>query len=151
MPLILIFPGRYGQRWLLAAAGLLAWYAIAGRNRLPRRRWLLIVALMAAAVAAPMVILLNPTWQERIPPPPGKPLLTVLVDRSASMGASDADDGQTRFQSAVAIAAKTAKELSSRYEVRHLFVCRKFEALIRGDLEGRKAGRLVHGHRRRRR
>ena len=31
------------------------------------------------------MILLNPTWLERIPPPPGKPLLTILVDRSASM------------------------------------------------------------------
>ncbi len=72
---------------------------------------------MSAAVVAPLTILLNPTWQERIPPPPGKPLLTVLVDRSGSMGTRDAGDGQTRFQAAAAMAAKTAKELGERYEV----------------------------------
>ncbi len=101
----------------LIAAGLLAWYAISGRNRLPRARWWFLVALMSAAVVVPLTILLNPTWQERIPPPPGKPLLTVLVDRSGSMGTPDAGDGQTRFQAAAAMAAKTAKELGQRYEV----------------------------------
>ncbi|MGD0383034.1 MAG: hypothetical protein ABSA77_05890 [Thermoguttaceae bacterium] len=101
----------------LAAAGLLAWYAVSGRNRVPGGRWWFVVALMSAAVIAPLAILLNPTWQEQIPPPPGKPLLTVLVDRSASMGVPDAGDGQTRFQAAAAMAAKTAKELGDRYEV----------------------------------
>jgi hypothetical protein len=101
----------------LIAAGLMAWYAISGRNRLPRARWWFVVALMSAAVVAPLAILLNPTWQERIPPPPGKPLLTVLVDRSGSMSTKDAGDGQTRFQAAAAIASKTAKELGGRYEV----------------------------------
>jgi len=101
----------------LIAAGLMVWYAISGRNRLPRGRWWFVVALMSAAVVAPLTILLNPTWQERIPSPPGKPLLTVLVDRSGSMGTRDAGDGQTRFQAAAAIAVKTAKELGDRYEV----------------------------------
>jgi hypothetical protein len=101
----------------LIAAGLLAWYAISGRNRLPRARWWFVVALMSAAVVAPLTILLNPIWQERIPPPPGKPLLTVLVDRSGSMGTRDAGNGQTRFQAASAMAAKTAKELGQKYEV----------------------------------
>jgi hypothetical protein len=101
----------------LIAAGLLTWYAISGRNRLPRARWWFVVALMTAAIVAPLTILLNPTWQERIPPPPGKPLLTVLVDRSGSMGTRDAGDGQTRLQAAAAIAAKTANELGQRYEV----------------------------------
>ena len=45
----------------LASAGMLAWYAVAGRRRLPARRWWPIVALMAAAAAVPLVILLNPT------------------------------------------------------------------------------------------
>ena len=106
--------------WLtmaLAAVGLLTWYAISGRNRLPKRRWWCLVALMTAAIVAPLIILLNPTWQELIPPPPGKPLLTVLVDRSAGMCTQDAENGQTRFQSAVAIAAKAARELGDRYEV----------------------------------
>jgi hypothetical protein len=77
-----------------------------------------LIALMSAAVAAPLAILLNPTWQERIPPPPGKPLLTVLIDRSASMGTPDAGGGQTRFQAAAAVAADAAKQLGDRYEVR---------------------------------
>ena len=78
----------------LAAAALLAWYAAAGRRRLPARRWWAVVTLMALAAAVPLVVLLNPTWLERIPPPPGKPLLTILVDRSASMATRDAGSGQ---------------------------------------------------------
>jgi hypothetical protein len=101
----------------LAAAGLMAWYAVSGRNRLAQGRWWLLIGLMSAAIAAPLAILLNPNWQQLIPPPPGKPLLTVLVDGSASMGTPDGVGGQTRFQAAAAIAAKTAKELGGRYEV----------------------------------
>ncbi len=63
-------------------------------------------------------MLLNPTWLERIPPPPGKPLLTILVDRSASMATRDAENGQTRYQAGVASAAAAARELGERYEVR---------------------------------
>jgi hypothetical protein len=102
---------------VLAAVGLLTWYAISGRNRLPQHRWWMLVILMSAAVVAPLVILLNPTWQEQIPPPPGKPLLTVLIDRSASMGTPDGGNGQTRFQAAVAIASKAVQELGNRYEI----------------------------------
>jgi hypothetical protein len=101
----------------VAAAGLLAWYAATGRRRLPAARWWSIVALMGLAVAVPLVVLLNPTWLERIPPPPGKPLLTILVDRSASMATRDAGSTQTRYQAAVAYAAGAAKELGDRYEV----------------------------------
>ena len=80
----------------LAAAALWGWYAVACRGRLPARgRWTVLV-LMAAALAIPLAILLNPTWIEQVPPPPGKPLLTVLVDRSASMATEDAEGGQTR-------------------------------------------------------
>ncbi len=73
---------------------------------------------MVLAAAVPLVVLLNPTWRERIPPPPGKPLLTILVDRSASMATRDADRGQTRYQAAVACAAAAVGELKDRYEVR---------------------------------
>ena len=102
----------------LAAAGLLAWYAVAGRRRLPAGRWWVVVALMTLATAVPLVILLNPTWLERIPPPAGKPLLTILVDRSASMATRDAENGKTRYQAAVGFAAAAARELNDRYEVR---------------------------------
>jgi hypothetical protein len=73
---------------------------------------------MAAAAAVPLLILLNPTWLERIPPPPGKPLLTILIDRSASMATRDAENGKTRYEAGVACAAAAARELGQRYEVR---------------------------------
>lgn len=101
----------------LAAAALLGWYAVTGRRRLPARAWWPIVALMTLAAAVPLVILLNPTWVERVPPPAGKPLLTVLVDRSASMATSDSN-GKTRYETAVACAAAVERELNDRYEVR---------------------------------
>ncbi len=101
----------------LAAAGLLAWYAVAGRNRLPRRRWTVLVAMMGAGVAIPLLILLNPTWIERIPPPAGKPLLTILVDESASMDTADAGGGKTRRQVAQATAEEVKSRLGDRYEV----------------------------------
>ena len=101
----------------LAAAALWAWYAAASRGRLAgRRRWEVLV-LMAAAIAVPLAILLNPTWLEQVPPPAGKPLLTVLVDRSASMATEDAPQHQTRYQAACRFAADLEK-LSDRYEVR---------------------------------
>jgi len=102
----------------LAAAALLAWYAWASRGRLPRRRWLGVVTLMAVAVALPLAILLNPTWIERIPPPQGKPLLTILVDRSLSMATRDAEDGRSRYEAAAQLAAAAAAQLGDRYEVR---------------------------------
>ncbi len=102
----------------LATAALLGWYAVAGRRRLPARRWWCVVTLMVLAAVVPLVVLLNPTWLEQIPPPPGKPLLTVLVDRSASMATRDAGSGQTRYQAAVACARGAAAEFKDRYEVR---------------------------------
>ncbi|MEN6451314.1 MAG: hypothetical protein ABFC96_12555, partial [Thermoguttaceae bacterium] len=102
----------------LVTAAMLAWYAAAGRRRVPGPRWWAIVALMALAAAVPLVILLNPTWMERIPPPAGKPLVTVLVDRSASMATRDAAAGQTRYQAAAALAGQMAGQLKDQYEVR---------------------------------
>ena len=54
---------------------------------------------------------------EQIPPPAGKPLLTVLLDRSASMATRDAADGETRYRAGVAIATAVARELNDRYDV----------------------------------
>jgi hypothetical protein len=102
----------------LATAALLGCYALAGRRRLPAGRWWLITALMLLAAAVPLVVLLNPTWLERVPPPPGKPLLTILVDRSASMATRDAGQRRTRYEAAVALAADTQCQLSDRYEIR---------------------------------
>ncbi len=108
--------------WLtLAVAGivLLAFYGFAVRRRLPRGRRVAVIVLMSVALAVPLAILLNPTWVERIPPPSGKPLLTVLVDRSASMAVADEDDGKTpRYAAASRIARQMSGQLDDRYEVR---------------------------------
>ena len=87
--------------WLtlaVLAAGLLVAYALASRGRIPRRRRAAILTLMAVAVMLPLVILLNPTWIEPVPPPAGKPLLTILVDSSASMAIRDAEEGDSRYR-----------------------------------------------------
>jgi len=77
----------------LAVAALIAWlgYAWMSRTRLPRPRRAWVLALMAATLTIPLAILLNPTWLEYLPPPAGKPRLTILVDTSASMATADAD------------------------------------------------------------
>lgn len=106
--------------WLtlaVAAVVLLAWYGWSSRRRLPRRRWAGVVALMALAIAVPLAILVNPTWVERMPPPAGKPLLTVLVDRSASMATQDAG-GTSRYEAACRLTDQVARRLENRYEVR---------------------------------
>ena len=102
----------------VTAGALLAWYGAASRRRLAPRRWPWVMALMTLVVAVPLVILLNPTWLERIPPPAGKPLLTILVDRSASMGTRDVEGKQSRYESACGTAAEMARQLQDRYEVR---------------------------------
>ena len=109
--------------------------------------------LMAAAAAVPLVVLLNPTWLERIPPPPGKPLLTILVDRSASMATRDAGSGQTRYRAGVACAAAAARELKATVRgspphVRQNSAPASLETLAegagrRGDRSGRRRARRL--------
>ena len=107
--------------WLplaFAAGALLVIYAIASRGRLAgRRRWAAL-ALMSTAVLLPLTVLLNPTWIRRLPPPAGKPRLTVLVDTSASMATQDAD-GETRFAAALKIAEQTREQLEDRFELEY--------------------------------
>lgn len=101
----------------LLSAGLLAAYAWRRPPSVHRRRWATIVPLMAAGVALPLAILLNPTWQINVPPPAGKPLLSILVDVSASMAADDLPGGQSRHAAAAAIAAACAHELSGKFDI----------------------------------
>ncbi len=72
--------------------------SFAGRGIVSRRRWSAIVGLTACGIAAVLIILLNPTWLERTRPPGGKPLLSVLVDASASMDTPDAGSATTRYR-----------------------------------------------------
>ncbi len=107
--------------WLaLAVAGamLLAWYAWRRPSMVPLRRWVGVVALMGLAVTLALGILLNPIRVRQIPPPPGKPLLTVLVDASASMATPDAGAGSTRYGAASRVASDLATQLADTFEVR---------------------------------
>jgi len=110
----------------LGAAALLAGYAVTGRRRLARGRWSTIIAMMSAAVAIPLVVVLNPVHVRPVPPPAGRPLLTVLVDRSASMattdvgtkpGATGVASVRSRFDEARRVASLVADALADRYEV----------------------------------
>jgi hypothetical protein len=96
---------------------LLAWYA---RRRPPvvsRRRWIAIVAMMSSSMGLVLLLLLNPIRVQTIPPPPGKPLLTVLVDATASMATPDVQGG-TRYHAASDTAARLASDLSDKFDVR---------------------------------
>src|SRR5205085_12694447 len=99
----------------LAAAAVALWiiYACGCRSRLAKSRRRVILSLMAFGLLLPLIVLLNPIWVERLPPPAGKPLLTVVLDSSASMGIVDAADGQSRFAAARSIALHAAKELAN--------------------------------------
>lgn len=101
----------------LLTAAAIGTYAFLGWSRIPRgRRWL--VALMALGAATPLLILLNPSWVQAVPPPAGRPLLTILIDRSGSMATPDATGGATRFAAASEEAARFAEELEGTFDVR---------------------------------
>ncbi|NQU23229.1 MAG: hypothetical protein HQ567_18270, partial [Candidatus Nealsonbacteria bacterium] len=95
----------------------LGWYGVVSRRRLPRRRWPVVMVLMTVAIAVPMTILLNPTWLEQIPPPPGKPLLSIRIDSSGSMATRDMPDGISRYEVACEMAEKIKTALKDRYEI----------------------------------
>lgn len=109
----------------IISAALLVWYGWNQVGTLSRRRWITVLCLTAMGMFAVLLILLNPTWVEPIPPPAGKPLLTLLVDHSASMDIDDAEEGKTRYQSAAKIAEVLTGDLQSRFDVR----IRKFSTL----------------------
>ncbi len=101
----------------LTAVGLWCAYVVVSRRRLvgPRRK--LVLALMAVAVAIPLLMLLNPVWVRELPPPAGKPLLTLLVDRSSSMATTDGAGNQARLSVAGKLAETLAKDLGTRFDV----------------------------------
>ncbi len=107
--------------WAALALGgvvLLAWYGRGSFRRLSRGRWVAMMLLMGAALALPMAILLNPLWMERIPPPAGKPVLTILIDATQSMAHGDGTQGgSSRFREAGRIATVVADRLGDRYEI----------------------------------
>ncbi|HCO22463.1 MAG TPA: hypothetical protein DIT97_05145, partial [Gimesia maris] len=113
----LISPALWMTLAILSAA-LLIWYGRERVGTLSKRRWIWILSLTGLGMGAVLLILLNPIWVEPIAPPAGKPLLTILVDDSASMDIADAAEGQTRFQTATRMAEVLTQDLQSRFEVR---------------------------------
>src|SRR5689334_2206824 len=111
-----LIPGSLWMALAVAGVALLAWYALRRPEAIRRGRWALVILLMGAAMATVLGVLLNPTWVTELPPPAGKPLLSVLVDDSGSMsvpdGAGANTDGGTRYE----VAAKLARSLSSDLE-----------------------------------
>jgi hypothetical protein len=103
----------------VAGAVALAVYAWRRPAGLGRGRWAVIIGLMGAAYVLIMGVLLNPLWAEPVPPPPGKPLVTILVDASASMGTADAGaGGKTRYAAAIEAARVLESAAGKEIEVR---------------------------------
>lgn len=108
--------------WLplaLAAVALLVVYGVVNAKRLPPQRFAGVIALMGISLGVPLMILLNPMWVQTQPPPPGQPLLTVLIDRSASMATADGDSqGRSRLAVAMDIGVEVVEQLGKDYEIR---------------------------------
>ena len=101
----------------IVAAGLCIWYALQRPVACPRIAWNGILLLTAIALAAVLIVLLNPIWLDPLPPPSGRPLLTILVDRSESMETEDCDDG-SRFRFAATASNQIVNDLESIFDVR---------------------------------
>ncbi len=109
--------------WALAAAALTAivWYSFRRDWSVSRLRRVGLTLLLALGFVGPLLIALNPTYVEAVPPMPGNPMLTVLVDGTMSMKTEDVGTERpiSRWQSAVAIAAQV-KQSDSSIDVRRL-------------------------------
>lgn len=108
--------------WLpqaLAAVCALAWYGWTRPATVPRQRWATLITLMGTGPVLVLLLLLNPTWLEPIVPPGGKPLLTVLLDRSASMATPDVE-GRSRYEAAAELAWLCQERRADTFEVRLL-------------------------------
>ncbi|HOJ73943.1 MAG TPA: hypothetical protein PLQ89_16170 [Phycisphaerae bacterium] len=127
--------------WLLLAVLavlLLAWYAASRPGRMARPVWVLIVSLMSTGLALVLIVLLNPTWIDPVDPPQGKPLLTIVVDDSASMAVKDAGETGTRFDIARRTANQLARDLAGRFEVRLRSFAAEVAPTETSELDARK-------------
>src|SRR5918997_468017 len=115
-----LIPASLWMALAVVGAALLAWYAWRRPNAITRGRWVAAVGLMTLALATVLGVLLNPTWVRELAPPPGKPLLSVLVDDSSSMivpdGAGAGETG-TRYEVAAKLAESLASSLDNQFDV----------------------------------
>lgn len=101
--------------WALTAIAVAAmiWYVVRFEWNQTSTKRIVLTAMLALGLIGPLLIALNPTWVETIPPIPGVPTITVLVDGTMSMDTPDIDESksQTRWTRAV--------ELASQVEAKH--------------------------------
>ncbi|HPD30127.1 MAG TPA: vWA domain-containing protein [Phycisphaerae bacterium] len=129
--------------WLtlaVLATALMVIYASRRPASIKQGRWAVVITLMSTGLLLTLLILLNPTWTNKIEPPAGKPLLTVLVDTSASMATTDANESRTRYDVARVTAQEAARDLRRFFDVR----VRTFDSLAAPaepeELSGRSPG-----------
>ncbi len=73
----------------LAGAGAVLWYAVRQHWSVPRWRRVTLTLLLSLGLVGPLLVALNPTWVQTIPPVPGNPMLSVLIDGTLSMQTED--------------------------------------------------------------
>ncbi len=96
--------------WALTAIAVAAmiWYVVRFEWNQTSTKRIVLTAMLALGLIGPLLIALNPTWVETIPPIPGVPTITVLVDGTMSMDTPDIDESksQTRWTRAVELASQ---------------------------------------------
>ncbi len=107
--------------WVSLAAlsiALWVWYALRRPMACSRSVWLCIMGLTGVGLASALIILLNPIWLKPLPPPAGKPLLTILVDESNSMSIKDGSDQASRWELATTAVSEVVDRLESTFDIR---------------------------------
>ncbi len=96
--------------WALTAIAVAAmlWYVVRFEWNQTSSKRVVLTVMLALGLIGPLLIALNPTWVETIPPIPGVPTITVLVDGTMSMNTPDMDESksQTRWTRAVELASQ---------------------------------------------
>lgn len=119
---------------LIAAVVAIAWYVLRREWSVSAgRRWLLSI-LLGLGVVGPLLIALNPTWVQIIPPVPGQPMLTVLVDGTISMKTEDCGTNAdlSRWAQAIDLAEKVNSD-GHRIEVRKMAFGELVKPLVSGS------------------
>ncbi|QDT33094.1 vWA domain-containing protein [Thalassoglobus polymorphus] len=102
----------------IMSIGLWSWYVWKRPSTCPLPIWSIISFLGALGIILVLTVLLNPIWLEALPPPAGKPLLTILVDQSESMLTVDGEVNSTRFSDANRLVEAVAKKLKTTFDIR---------------------------------
>lgn len=106
-----------GLWWALAVAAVVAIAFYALRRDWPiGTRWrIVVIGCLGLGVIGPLLIALNPIWIEPVPPLPGKPRITVLVDGTTSMNVEDAGPArpQSRWQRSLELTEPVGAEEGS--------------------------------------